>query len=248
MSIENIRIAIKTVNNDLYNLTVDSGIRIEDLKERVQEATTVSASRQRLIYRGRVLLDENTVRDYNIEDGHTVHMVARPVNFQPNSTAATAHASNRVINAQTPNTAPAQQNRILSSTGATLAIGAADETNTMEHIRQNMLTMHTLLSTISTQDLTATPPHGNYSSFSSSPSRHRGEHAHGDPINHSLSFSHSQRLDQSVTTEGNAAGTERRFFVGQWVDVKDTVNQWLEATIMNTNEAERKMFIHYNGW
>jgi hypothetical protein len=45
-----------------------------------------------------------------------------------------------------------------------------------------------------------------------------------------------------------SSGARRRFFVGQWVDVKDTVAQWLEATVMEINEAERLMFVHYNGW
>jgi uncharacterized ubiquitin-like protein YukD len=40
----------------------------------------------------------------------------------------------------------------------------------------------------------------------------------------------------------------RQFFVGQWVDVKDTVNQWLEATIMEVDQDQRRVFVHYNGW
>lgn len=32
----------------------------------------------------------------------------------------------------------------------------------------------------------------------------------------------------------------RKFFVGQWLDVKDTVNNWLEATVMDmTDSGER---------
>ncbi len=46
----------------------------------------------------------------------------------------------------------------------------------------------------------------------------------------------------------------RHFFVGQWLDVKDTVNQWLEATVMNIRYPEEdgdgpsELLIHYNGW
>ena len=29
----------------------------------------------------------------------------------------------------------------------------------------------------------------------------------------------------------------RRFFVGQWLDVKDTVNNWLEATVMDMTSS-----------
>ena len=40
----------------------------------------------------------------------------------------------------------------------------------------------------------------------------------------------------------------RTYFVGQWLDVKDTVNQWLEATIMIVDSDQERLFIHYNGW
>jgi hypothetical protein len=41
---------------------------------------------------------------------------------------------------------------------------------------------------------------------------------------------------------------DKKFFVGQWLDVKDTVSQWLEATIMDINHANDMIFVHYNGW
>ena len=40
----------------------------------------------------------------------------------------------------------------------------------------------------------------------------------------------------------------KSFYLGQWIDVKDTVNQWLEATVMRVDNVERKLFVHYNGW
>lgn len=55
-------------------------------------------------------------------------------------------------------------------------------------------------------------------------------------------------------TSQRAEGTQEReresrmFFVGQWVDVKDTVSQWLEATVMAVDLIEQRVFVHYNGW
>lgn len=40
----------------------------------------------------------------------------------------------------------------------------------------------------------------------------------------------------------------RKFFVGQWIDVKDTVAQWLEASVLEVDQQRERMFIHYNGW
>ena len=31
-----------------------------------------------------------------------------------------------------------------------------------------------------------------------------------------------------------------------WIDAKDTIEQWLEAQIINLNETQIQ--IHYNGW
>jgi hypothetical protein len=39
---------------------------------------------------------------------------------------------------------------------------------------------------------------------------------------------------------------KRKLVKGQWVDVKDTINQWLEAQVIDVQN--NKVFIHYNGW
>jgi hypothetical protein len=38
----------------------------------------------------------------------------------------------------------------------------------------------------------------------------------------------------------------RKLYKGQWVDVKDTIDQWLEAQIIDVKD--NKVYIHYNGW
>lgn len=230
MSESVIQIVIKTVHNDLHNLSVDRSTTVIDLKSRIHDVTSISVDRQRLIYRGRVLQDESSVRDYNIEDGHTVHMVARPVNYQElQQNAELANPTvNSVPNPSTSRTGTSQQTRLISSTGATLAIGPADESNTMEHIRQNILTLHTLLSTVSSADISGVV--GNISTS-------QVHHVSGEsgPV-------------ESPSSAPDESTVNRRFFVGQWVDVRDTVHQWLEATVMDTNETERRLFVHYNGW
>lgn len=48
------------------------------------------------------------------------------------------------------------------------------------------------------------------------------------------------------SSPGRTPRGRRRFFVGQWIDVKDTVNQWLESTVMDI--ANDKVLVHYHGW
>jgi hypothetical protein len=40
----------------------------------------------------------------------------------------------------------------------------------------------------------------------------------------------------------------RVFYEGQWVDCLDTVGQFIEATIMAVNTAQRTVRVHYNGY
>ena len=59
----------------------------------------------------------------------------------------------------------------------------------------------------------------------------------------------SSREDAMVTPEGmENYASDVQFFVGQWLDVKDTVAQWLEATVMEVDTERRRLFVHYNGW
>lgn len=48
--------------------------------------------RQRLIYRGKVLVDSESLSTYKVETGHSLHMVARPRGFVPPSSETSAAA------------------------------------------------------------------------------------------------------------------------------------------------------------
>lgn len=222
-----VNIVIKTINNDVYNIPVSTSASIISLKSLIQAATAVESDRQRLIYRGRVLHDANIVQDYQIEDGHTVHMVARPANYrelqQIHQTTSPEMASPQSMahisatgsaQSSTATAFPSSSVRYTAPTGITATTlndsnSSSDSTTTMrsilennlENIRQGLLTVNTIASTLDRH--------------------HRPEH----------------------TSTG-----ERRFFVGQWVDVKDTVSQWLEATILDIDFLRRAVFVHYNGW
>jgi hypothetical protein len=40
--------------------------------------------------------------------------------------------------------------------------------------------------------------------------------------------------------------TKSKYEVGQWVDVKDTIDQWLEAQVIQIRNNQ--VYVHYNGW
>lgn len=48
---------------------------------------------------------------------------------------------------------------------------------------------------------------------------------------------HHHMNDQRHAEQSRVATSRHMFFVGQWLDVKDTVNQWLEATVVSLYHA-----------
>jgi ubiquilin len=70
-----ITIQIKCSNSDKAEIKIEPSATVLNLKEKVADALKVPAGQQRLIYKGRVLKDELTIENYEVQDGHTVHMV-----------------------------------------------------------------------------------------------------------------------------------------------------------------------------
>ncbi|GAQ87003.1 Ubiquitin-like superfamily protein [Klebsormidium nitens] len=72
-----LELKIKTLDAQEFAVHVNKNASVPDLKAKVAENGGCPVESQRLIYRGRVLKDDQTVSDYNIEDGHVLHLVAR---------------------------------------------------------------------------------------------------------------------------------------------------------------------------
>mmetsp|Transcript_15581 Transcript_15581/g.25965 ORF Transcript_15581/g.25965 Transcript_15581/m.25965 type:complete len:871 (+) Transcript_15581:110-2722(+) len=206
-----IGIRIRTISDESFQFDLEHDTTIYAIKTKLKESTAIPEDRQRLIYKGHVLEDEKVIEDYRIEDGHTIHMVARPADHEElqrrreatASTSSSGGSSVSGIGASSLQTLLA----LSSLSGGSSVLGAGrgqatsdlaatdmTEERSLEGVRQGLLTAHTVMS-----------------------------------------------------CEGDDA-TGRDFYLGQWLDVKDTVNQWLEATIMDINHESRKIFVHYNGW
>jgi len=257
---EEIDINIKTQSDENFPLKVLKSIQVAELKAIVKDTTTVPEGRQRLIYRGRVLQDGSPLNSYNIENGHTVHLVARPQeSAQPSGTTRNRTTTQReqdversgalgrrlvmgtlalpsigmglgvpsladLLNGQAspvpagaiPSTRSIRGGSSEGSNGTT--VSGVDE-NSLEHVRQGLLTMHTLLST-------------------------RDEEEEKEEFEQQ---SEGKEEYSSHIRRSRAGAQRRHFFVGQWLDVKDTVNQWLEATVMEIR-SNGDLLVHYNGW
>lgn len=72
---EEISFTVKSIADNKIPITVNRFISVADLKQKLAEPSSIPADRQRLIYSGRVLKDDQTVDSYKIQNGHTVHLV-----------------------------------------------------------------------------------------------------------------------------------------------------------------------------
>ncbi|KAJ9559379.1 hypothetical protein OSB04_013993 [Centaurea solstitialis] len=91
-----VEIKIKTLDSQTYTLRVP----VPALKEQIASVTGVLSDQQRLICRGKVLKDDQLLSAYHVEDGHTLHLVARqPMNPSlasfPDHTASDPASSTR---------------------------------------------------------------------------------------------------------------------------------------------------------
>ncbi|EGC38624.1 hypothetical protein DICPUDRAFT_53205 [Dictyostelium purpureum] len=90
------KINIKKLDGSVYNLEVTPETTIPELKQLIQDASSVPIPLQRVIYKGKYLRDEKDLQFYKIEDGVTLHLAERPpesTNPPPPSTSTTSTTS-----------------------------------------------------------------------------------------------------------------------------------------------------------
>ena len=78
MSEENITIKIKmSMNNTTFEVTIAKSATINELKESCKTSSGINPPEQNLVYRGRILVDEKLISDYNIANEHTIILVKK---------------------------------------------------------------------------------------------------------------------------------------------------------------------------
>ncbi|KAG9086407.1 hypothetical protein FRC07_013096, partial [Ceratobasidium sp. 392] len=89
-SAEEVTLNIKGPSELKLSITIALSKTVLELKQAIAEKSDVSADRQRLIYSGRVLKDEDTLATYKVQNAHTVHMVKGAPKPSAASTSAPA--------------------------------------------------------------------------------------------------------------------------------------------------------------
>ncbi|XAR64246.1 hypothetical protein NMG60_11024515 [Bertholletia excelsa] len=76
-SLELVELNIKTLDSQIYSFQVDKNMPVSQLKEKIASESGLPVGQQRLIFRGKVLKDDHLLSEYHVENGHTLHLVAR---------------------------------------------------------------------------------------------------------------------------------------------------------------------------
>ncbi|KAI2494322.1 endoplasmic reticulum stress-induced pre-emptive quality control [Fragilaria crotonensis] len=243
-------IAVKTVgHNDVPSQDFVIRVRPEDdlsaMYEQIERFTGLKASQQRLIYRGRIIRAGETdcdsidhepkVKDVvGLADGQTIHLVPRPepvLEAEPLTENAEIMDRSQIEPTVTAISIPSRaeptdnepsQTGTASILAALLGLGVMDDDEAPD---ENMSLGQQL------------------ARLRSARVRHRNRRP-----NHRLTHSDLEVEDpgsmepvrQGLLTlhtllEGNPCSQNayRQFYRGQWIDCRDTVNQWLEATVVD---------------
>ena len=78
MSDDTINIKIKVTNNNQnFDLKISTSQTELDLKKACSEQSKLNEKEQNLVYKGRILVDDKLISDYNIQNDHTIILVKK---------------------------------------------------------------------------------------------------------------------------------------------------------------------------
>jgi len=219
-----LNIKIKTLDNSLHEFTVTKETSVDDLKNKIAAKINVPVNRQRIIFQGKMLKNHDNMATYKIEDGHVLHLVANPGISQEQERDVSNLATNNNRDGEASPVSDALVDlELISGLIRTLSETTFNRRNLRRRLLQQRtngfhMDVHESLDTIrqNSQNIRMLLNHTNKPNIP--------EIGPFNPFNFS----------------------SRRLQIGQWVDVKDTIDQWLEAQVINIREGQA--FIHYNGW
>eukprot|EP00941_MAST-03F_sp_MAST-3F-sp1_P004584 g4584.t1 len=90
---DKITLHVKVLKKEVvYTVQIPENCTVDELKTKIEEVSSIPSSDQRILFLGKVLKSGNTLKDYNVSDGKTVHLIVRASPVVPNG-ASIGHIS-----------------------------------------------------------------------------------------------------------------------------------------------------------
>lgn len=232
-----------------FTVNVEPEDLVTSLYTQIENITGLTKGQQRLIYRGRLLGDASSGRIKDVDglgDGQTIHLVPKPVEpvaaVSESAVLNNNHVESPLLQSSSDDggeTAVGSASAGIlaallglgSSNGSSLNDGDNndDDEGDVEHIfplpRPRSTRMSTRRRTANVYRRFATDPR-------------YPEPGPIEPVRQSLMTLHTmvgskpQDVDEEEQQSKCPAHAKRKWYKGQWLDCRDTVNQWLEATVV----------------
>jgi len=230
-----------------FVLDVEPEDLLTSLYTQIEKITGLTKGQQRLIYRGRLLCDLSSGRIKDVDglgDGQTIHLVPKRIEADATENE-NASSSNTSENTLLPvSSDEAADNAVGSASAGILAallgLGSSSSSNNEDENNEDEADVEAIFplprprSTRLSTRRRATNVYRRYASDPRYP-----EPGPIEPVRQSLMTLHTMVGSKAQNFDGmeskqrkNYAHARRRWYQGQWLDVRDTVNQWLEATVV----------------
>ena len=198
---QEISIKIQTLDNT-YPFKINPSFTILQLKEEISKKYKIPIDRQRLIFQGKFLKENEKLSFYKITDGCVVQLIAKSLEENNNNSNQSSNNQNNgrfnevypII--QIPFRTNRRRRRVV--------MPHFDISEYFEGFYQNLISID------------------NYNKCKTS-----------------FNYNNNNIIDVFDFSKST-------YEVGEWVDVKDTINQWLEAQVIKVQN--NKAYVHYNGW
>ena len=199
---EEISIKIQTLDNT-YPFKINPSFTILQLKEEISKKYKIPKDRQRLIFQGKFLKENEKLSFYKITDGCVIQLIAK--SLEENNNNSNHSQSNNQNNGRINEVYPIIQIPFRTHRRRRVVMPHFDISEYYEGFYQNLISLD------------------NYNKC-----KKNFIYNNNNNVIEVFDFSKST------------------YEVGEWVDVKDTINQWLEAQVIKVQND--KAYVHYNGW
>jgi hypothetical protein len=229
----NIKLKIKTIDSLVTEVIINTEEKILSLKERLEKTLKISSIRQRMIFQGRILTDTSKISECKLQDGHVIHLIEQEVNNSDNTNTRNTETSTRLNNYENffnmlmgSNSGLNQFSTLNSNVGLNYISSILNRENNVYDIPESFRSLETNGSFNKTEMI--------------------------EVLKQNINNVKTIIKNVSILNADNSNSLKGLFYnkndykIGQWVDVKDTLNQWLEAQIINIRGNECQ--VHYNGW